>query len=250
MMLFPTMNEKPPTLYSILNSIVNFDAEETTKIKDLAHIGRAKIFNFDYPLSDKLTKEEFETLILNKFIMRRIGFETFTAFQIALNVKLNEIMPIYNKMFDMLNGWDIFNDGEVTERKTENISQSTQTNNTTLGSTSSITNTNNNNATITFDKRHSELPQNEIDNVKDGNYMTDYSFDTETNSSEDTQIGTNKQNTDQNSVTNTDDNIKQMETIKKSPADKMRLYQEFIQNKNSIYTMIFKDIESLFYGLV
>ena len=39
-----------------------------------------------------------------------------TAFKIALNVKLNEIMPVYNKMFDFLDGWDLFNDGEKTIR--------------------------------------------------------------------------------------------------------------------------------------
>ena len=69
-LLFPVIPnncEKPPTLYAILNSIVNYDKEDKTKIKDLAKEGREKIFDFDYPLSDKLDKEEFECLILNKF---------------------------------------------------------------------------------------------------------------------------------------------------------------------------------------
>ena len=119
MPMIPTWNEKPPTLYSILESIVNFDKEDKTKIKDLAKSGRETIFNFTYPLSNKVVKEDFECMILNHFIMRRIGFETVTAFRIQLNVKLNEIMPMYNKMFDMLDGWDIFNDGEVVTRDVE-----------------------------------------------------------------------------------------------------------------------------------
>ena len=46
--------------------------------------------------------------------MIRIGFDTVTAFRIQLNVKLNEIMPLYNKMFDLLYDNDLF--GEITKR--------------------------------------------------------------------------------------------------------------------------------------
>ena len=104
--------DMPPTLYRLLNSIVNYDAEEQTKIKDLAREGREEIFDFEYPLSTHVEKEDFEVMILNHFLMRRIGYDTLNAFKIALNVKLNEVMPIYNKMFDMLDGWDLFNELE------------------------------------------------------------------------------------------------------------------------------------------
>ena len=107
------LNEKPPTVYAILNSIANFGKEDKTKIKDLASATREKIFNFTYPLSTKVDKEEFEKMILNHYMMRRIGFETVTAFQLQLNVKLNSIMPMYNKLFDMLDGWDLLNNGET-----------------------------------------------------------------------------------------------------------------------------------------
>ena len=112
----PRNCEKPPTIYSILESIVNYGTDDKTKIKDLAKVGRTKIFDFDYPLSDKISKEEFECMILNHYLTRRIGFDTPTLFKIQLNVKLNEIMPMYNKMFDSIDGWDIFKDGEKTTR--------------------------------------------------------------------------------------------------------------------------------------
>ena len=112
----PTNCDKPPTVYSILESIVNYGKEDKTKIKDLAKVGRFKIFDFDYPLSDKISKEDFEIMILNHYLQRRIGFDTVTAFKIQLDVKLNEIMPLYNKMFDSIDGWNIFNDGEKISR--------------------------------------------------------------------------------------------------------------------------------------
>ena len=51
--ILPTDNDKPPTLYALLNSIVNYDKpeEEQAKIKNLTTLGRSKIFDFSYPLS-------------------------------------------------------------------------------------------------------------------------------------------------------------------------------------------------------
>ena len=121
----PNDISEPPTLYSLLESIVNFDALNKTKIKDLAKMGRSTIFDFNYPLTSNISKEDFECMILNKFLMRRIGFDTLTAFKIQLNVKLNEIMPAYNKLFDSLNGWNLFNDGEIERRINEETNSST-----------------------------------------------------------------------------------------------------------------------------
>ena len=212
----------PPTLYRLLNSIVNFDKEQETKIKNLAAAGREDIFDFDYPLSENVTKEDFEVMILNHFLMRRIGYDTLNAFKIALNVKMNEIMPIYNKMFDMLDGWDIFNDGEITSR-TVTDSGSNSLNNTTTSQNTS-------------DRRYSDTPQQQLTNVRDGKYITDYNYDTDNGSTSSTSSGTDSRST--------------TEEITRTPSDKMRLYREFIENKKSIMTMIFEDLEPLFYGLV
>ena len=240
----PPNCDKPPTLYSILNSIVNGTKEEEdyTKIKDLAKEGRTTIFNFDYPLSTNVPQETFECMILNHFLMRRIGFETVTAFRIQLNVKLNEIMPIYNKMFDALENWNIFNDGEVTTR----IGQDDRTTN----SSNETTNTLNNHSTTTnediSDRRYSDTPQNELNNVKDGSYVTNYNYDTNNNTAEDTSTSEGTSQATNNST----DNNKYNETITRTPADKISILKEMQENIKSIYSMIFKDLEVLFYGLV
>ena len=212
----------PPTLYRLLNSIVNYDEDEQTKIKNLAREGREDIFDFDYPLSTNVVKEDFEVMILNHFLMRRIGYDTLNAFKIALNVKLNEIMPMYNKMFDMLEDWNIFSDGErvtrtVTDAGSNSLSSSTTSQN-------------------TSDRRYSDTPQQQLTNVRDGKYITDYNYDTDNGSTSSTSSGTDSRST--------------TETINRTPSDKMRLYKEFIENKKSIMTMIFEDLEPLFYGLV
>lgn len=204
----------PPTLYSILNSLVNYGSNEKTKIKNLASEGRSYIFDFEYPLSNKINKEEFEIMILNHFIMRRIGYETMTAFKLALSTKLNEIMPIYNKMFDMLEGWDLFNDGElVTENGNNKLNNSTTSKN-------------------ISDRRYSDTPQNELQNVQDGKYITDYNYDTDDGKVTSESIGSDSR------------------TISRTPADKINIYKEFIDNTKSIYTMIFESLDPLFYGLI
>lgn len=213
--------DEPPTVYALLNSYVNFANDTPVKIADLAKAGRAAFFDFEYPLTDKISREDFETMILNHFIMRRIGYETVTAFKIALNVKLNEIMPMYNKMIDSIWNWNIFADGETTTRDyTEDR--------TTNGNNTVTTN-------ATSDQRSSDTPQNQIDDVKAGKYVSNYEFDTDTSNS--------------NSTNNITDNNNVLEVVKKSPSDKMRLYSEFLKNRQNIYTMIFKDLDVLFYQI-
>lgn len=207
--MFPPVNNAfndPPTIHSILNSIVNFDNENPVKIKDLARTGREIIFDFDYPLSNVVNREDFECMILNHFMTRRIGFDTVTAFKLQLQVKMNEIMSNYNVLFNALDGWDLF---EGEKSVTDNTMQSAST-------TSSTT-----------DNRLSNLPQNEISNVQDGSYLTDYQYNQNS--------GNDNSSSNGHSVTT------------RTIGDKITTYKNFIENKNTIYGMIFKDLECLFY---
>lgn len=237
----------PPTIYAILESIVNPEVDlnepaPEVKIKDLAKVGRETIFNFDYPLTSNITKEKFETMILNHFLQRRIGFETVTAFRIQLDVKLNEIMPLYNKMFDALENWEIFNDGEVTIRTGTDNRTSQSTNNT----SNQLTNHSTTSTNDISDRRNSELPQNQLEDLRNGSYVTNYNYDTNTNNGEDNSTS---QGTSQATNQGTDNNVYN-ETITRTPADKIAILKEMQENIKSIYTLIFKDLECLFYQLV
>ena len=237
----------PPTIYTILESIVNpnVDLNEPApevKIKDLAKEGRSTIFDFDYPLSSNIKKEDFETMILNHFLIRRIGFETVTAFRIQLDVKLNEIMPLYNKMFDALENWEIFNDGEVTTRTGKDNRTSESTNNT----SNQLTNHSTTSTNDISDRRNSELPQNQLEDLRNGSYVTNYNYDTNTNNGEDNSTSQGKSNAENKGKDINEYN----ETITRTPADKIAILKEMQENIKSIYTMIFKDLDCLFYQLV
>lgn len=207
------MNPKPPTLYAIMNSIANYDAESKTKIRNLAKATHEKIFDFDYPLSNKVNKEDFECQILNHFIMRRIGQETFTAFQLFLENKLNEILPYYNIMFDSLTDYNLFNDGEVITRNRQDNGTST------LNSTNEIK------------TKFAEYPMNQLNDIDNNKYVTNQTTNNGTNGSNGTSSN------------------QMLETETHSGLDKMDLYQKYLQTRNSIMTMIYKDLDILFYGL-
>ena len=258
--------DKPPTVYSLLESIVNYGTDDKTKIKDLAKAGRTTFFNFNYPLTSKISREDFECMILNNFIDRRIGYETLTTFRIKLNVKLNEIMPVYNKMFDMLDGWDVFYDGEeinrvVSDTRNINITNNQDIDATLTNSNQTSTSTQNNSQTTsnaTKDNRKSDTPQNELEDVRNGSYVTDYEYKTDNASGTDTSSGTGTgtssgTNVEDRTISTTGNTTNQgnlQETISKSPSDKLKIYTEFIEKRQHIYSMIFKELDCLFYQLV
>lgn len=267
----PTNEDRPPTIYSIMQSICNFGKteEERIKTKDLAKVSRETIFNFEYPLSTNVNKEDFECMILNHYMMRRINFDTVTLFNIQLNVKLNSIMPKYNKMFDMLENWKPFEDGEKQTHTSSDTRNIENTENRQNNATTNIENSNTTNNTLenestttgnnTSDNRFSNTPQNNIQNVKDGKYITEYRYtqdnsttsDNSTSQGESTSNsnGTTTENRNENNTSNTKDTNILNETWSKTIADKISLYKEYQDTIQNIYDMIFSELDCLFYSL-
>lgn len=208
------MNPKPPTLYAILNSIANYDNDNPVKIRKLAENTHHKIFDFDYELSEALNKDQFEIDILNHFMMRRIGFDTVTAFQLYLENKLHEILPYYNLMFDSFKDYNLFGSGETITRVTTDDK-----------SGSAI-------SSVEGENRVSELPQNRLSDITAGSYV----------SSQNTNNATNNATTNEQNRTN--------EIINRSPVDKMTIYKTYLETKKSVMSMIYNDLNILFYGIV
>ena len=213
-------NDMPPTLYSLMNSMINYNSENPVKIEELSKYARLEIFDFDYPLNSQF-KENFEVTFLDHYMERRIGFETYTSFKIHLKSKLNEIMPKYNKMLEGYLELDFLGTKEVHVRNEKGV-------------TEAISNSNSSTST-TNDNRYSDTPQNELEDVRDGRYVSDYTYTSGTNNS------LNEINANNNY--NTDENI----TITKG--DSTDEYIKF-SKINSIYSLIFDECDILFFGLM
>ena len=225
---------RPPLLSDLLNSLVNFDRTEKVKLSDIPQAASSLVFDFEYPLSSNVDKEKFETMILKKFFTRRIGYETYTTWKMQLDVKMNEIMPVYNKLFDAMSNWNLFSDGSITTR--------ISTDERSIDTTNENTTTTSNTSTSSDTRKFSNLPQNEISDINDSSYMTDYTKNDGTGSASAT--GTS------NTTVDTDDVNTHNETVTTDVSNKIDIYTKFLVDRNHIMTLIYKDLDSLFYGLV
>ena len=134
-------------------------------------------------------------------------------------------------MFDALDNWNIFEDGEKTTRY-GNENKVNNTSNTLTNESTTETNT-------TSDRRESNTPQNRIEEVQSGEYVTNYNYDT------DKSNGSDKSESKGTANSNETNNYK--ESVEKSPADKIAIIKEMQESIKSIYTLIYKDLDNLFY---
>lgn len=219
---------EPPTLFDLMQSIVNYNNPNPVSTIKLAESARDFIFDFNYPLSSKVSKSDFEQLFLNKFMMRRIGFETYALWKINLGVKLNEIMPTYNKLFDALEGWELF-DGQTTTRTVDEKTKDNGTSETSMDSDS----------TVKSDRRYSDSPQNQLENLLNGSYATEVNLDVSIDTSKSAGKSSNKSDSERTMT----------ETVKNDAADKMSVVERYLTARANIFEMIFKSLDSLFYQI-
>lgn len=270
--------DEPPTLFSLMKSI----APDGTRTNDLWKFGRKYFFNFEYDLQN-LDKETFEKMILNHYLTRRINFQTAELFKIMLENKLLEVLPKYNLLFNNII-FNVFDNGtteRITQTKEHYTDNSTEKNFTNENLNSSVkgeqqtltnmeNNINNNlsnNSNTTNTRKFSDTPQNLINDVNDDNYLTEYEVNInsntntvdENNNSKTTQNATlnnsnltlsnnsrnysnnkdsyyNKTNTNTENVVNTSNKLDSV----------IKIQQEYL----SVFTMLYKDLDCLFYGLV
>ena len=94
------------------------------------------------------------------------------------------------------------------------------------------------------DRRGSDTPQNELDNIRQGKYVTEYHYDTDNSTNEDTSTSNG---TSQNK-TNTKDNNNYEENISK--INMLEVFSKLNEEVKNVYSMIYKELECLFYQLV
>lgn len=163
-------------------------------------------------------------------------------------------MPKYNKMFDNFIDWDLFNLGEETIHTLESIENGSE--NMTSNAKSELNNTSNNTTNNTTENTnrnsYSDVPQNQIQDVENGTYLTDYRKIVENNKNNVTSndISNSKGTNENTSNTNRQNNNNLTEKTTRTPADKLNLYLQMQDNIKNIYTLIYNDLSSLFYGLV
>lgn len=170
-----------------------------------------KVFNFDFPIFDENYRQVLCRKILKHYYTREIAHETVGRWKLALNAKLNEIMPYYNQLYKSeLLEFNPFYDVDLT-RSREGSGTSNRTNTNTETSNNETKNVNSSSGTSNTDtlNRFSDTPQNSMDTqgiadsvplttvtkVNENNTTTNNSTDTINSSGNKTGNGTEDVNT-------------------------------------------------------
>ena len=115
------------------------------------------VFNFDWPIFDEAYRLGLEEKILRHYYTREIGEETVGLWKLRLEDRLNLIMPKYNQLYESARlEFNPFYDVDYTRQGT-NSGEGTSS-----GTTSS-----------TGNNMHSDTPQNGLESVLNGEYLTD-----------------------------------------------------------------------------
>lgn len=90
-------------------------------VEDILDASHSKVFDFDYPIYDENYRPVLEKKILKHFYTREICEETVGLWKLRLDARMNEIMPYFNKMYEVelikynpLYNVDLRNDRDVT----------------------------------------------------------------------------------------------------------------------------------------
>ncbi len=156
-------------------------------IEDIISKTRGKIFSFKYPIFDENYRSVLETKILKRYYTREIGFETYGLWKHFLDMRMNEIMPYYNQLYEStLLEFNPFYDTDYTtnsdrkighdEKRTDNATRTDNLNEQERYSDTRTDNLAHHDSTASSNKskdRYSDTPQGSIDNLENNTYLTD-----------------------------------------------------------------------------
>lgn len=198
-----------------------------------------KIFDFTFPIFDEAYRTPLERKILMHYYTREIGMETYGLWKMRLNVKLNEIMPYYNQLYQSEKiKFDPMHNTKLTT--TNNTKRNTDEMEVKNGTTNRETTTNG----ADYDL-YSATPQGGLQGVDSEEYLTEATKYVK-GSGADEDV-TEKINTDRN-IDTTEDYVSEI-VGKQSGESFSQLLQQFRDTFLNIDMMVIRDLEELFMGV-
>ena len=216
-----------------------------------------KVFNFDFPIFDENYRQVLCRKILKHYYTREIAHETVGRWKLALNAKLNEIMPYYNQLYKSeLLEFNPFYDVDLTRSREGSGTSNRTSNNTEInsGTSKNVSSGSGTNNTVTLN-RYSDTPQNSMDTqgiadsvplttvtkVNEDNTTTNNSTDTLTRNDSKTGKGTEN-------INNIDKYIEKVKG-KQGTENYSSLLKKFRETFLNIDMMIIEDCSDCFFTL-
>ena len=76
------------------------ESQDYNKIEQVIAGSLSEVFDFNFPIFDESYRSVLETKILRHYYTREIGLETVALWKHFLCMRLNEIMPYYNQLYE------------------------------------------------------------------------------------------------------------------------------------------------------
>lgn len=211
-----------------------------SRIDEVIQKSLPKIFDFNFPIFDEAYRNVLETKIIKHYFTREIGEETVSLWKYRLNVKLNEIMPKYNRMYKWINENNLI----LFENYRMNTGGDRNAKGTTTGTTKGTDKSNSTGKSTDY-SLYSDTPQGSLNGVNSENYLTNATKDTS-----DSSTATNSE-----SSVNTSNNATSAEEYAElkhgyiSSKPMFELVQSYFQKMDDIDMLIINDLNTLFFGL-
>lgn len=196
-------------------------------INEIIEQSRSKIFSFDYPIFDEKYRGVLETKILKHYYTREIGLETVGLWLHKLDVKMNEIMPYYNQLYNScLLEFNPFYNTDLTTKRDIKTNEK--------GNSKDETNT-----TTKEWELYSDTPQGSVKNLENETYLT--------NATKNTGDG----NTLNKGETNVDNVQDYLETVKGKVGGEnySSLLEQYRKTFLNIDMMIIDELSDLFMNI-
>lgn len=205
-------------LRSICEQYAGYDSEQGgTSVNTVIQKALPKLFDFTFPIYDENYRSVIETKIVKHFYTREIGYETVGRWKLALDERLNLIMPYYNErykstLFEFNPMYDV---DLTTDHSKGNEGNSENTNTGTSDATNdrkynrndkyerNLTSTNTSIDNSDRWQYYNDTPQGGITGLETGKYLTNATHNTDISNS--TNTGTDTGNDNRN-IADTDVN--------------------------------------------
>lgn len=222
------------TLMGIVNAIAGMDTSlDFGELEDVIPSVAPKIFDFYYPFynNNLQDKANFEQQFIWHFLHSEIGFETYGWWKSRLKSLLTDIMPKYERIWDIeQEQYNMFDTVNMTRSKTASNEGDT------IGTTENTTN-----ATGENSDAFSDTPQGALTGVITNNYLTNFRQIKDTTN--------NKSNTSNSSKLTGHEESSESWRGKESAEPYINIVVKERENALNINMMIFNDCEKLFMGV-
>lgn len=247
---------------------------KTTKPKIMTDSVWDSVFDFDFPMYEGDTKQNLCSLILRHYYMREIGMETVTLWKLMLETRMNEIMPYYVQLagttITMTEAFINRNSTETVKRdgsENEDITRvKTGSDNRTVTGSQDSTSSNTTDTTVNRENNsqdlYSDTPQDGLQNVINGTYLTNANVQKSTDADSSNETGsttghvsgttqddlTKKENEDNIAEKNYAENLTRI--ISGFDGDKVETLMKYRETLLEIPKYIIRDLNDLFISIL